>query len=418
MKKLSLILILLMAIICFQAEVVDKIVAKVGDEIILQNELEQNFAQMKQFSQENVSKIDVLNRMIESLLIIQKAKNEGYETDINRIRQETENYIRSIKSRYPTEKQFYNDLSKAGLTVSELKKQYRQSLKEQQLRQQIVANEINSKIHITDAELQDFYKEKKDSIPMRPAKDKIGLIMRKVEAGKETQKNALELINKIIERLSEGENFSRLAKEYSQGPSAVNGGELGWVEKGMMVKPFEDAAFRLKVDEISDVVKTQFGYHVIKVTAKRHSEIKVKHILIKNDPSENDIKAVNILMNQVRDKFINGEDFAKLAKTYSQDDSTAVRGGIMGEYTKAEYPQIFADYINNLDYGEISEVIDMDGILYLIAKLERVQSRPYTYAELYDQLYNELSSIKREKLYEDFIVKLKKESFVKILVDK
>jgi len=417
MKKI-IILLALLSVVLINAKTIDKIVAKVGDDIILQSELDQSFAQVKQFGQQNVSKLDVLNQMIESLLIIQKAEIDEYQVDINTIRQETEKYFEQIKSKYPSEKQFYNDLSQAGLTVSELKTQYKKSLKEQQMKQQIMMNEINRKIHITDAELQDFYKEKKDTIPIREEKDQIGMIMRKVEAGKQTKKLAIERINAIIEKLHEGNSFSKLAKQYSECPSSKNGGDLGWVERGMMVKSFEDAAFKLKVDEISDVVKTQFGYHVIKVVDKRYSEIKVKHILIKTEPSEKDIQAVHELLNNVIQKFKDGEDFGELAKTYSQDDSTAVRNGILGEFSKEDYPQIFSNEISKLNYGEISEVIDIQGILYILAKLKKVESRPFTYSELYDELNNELSSIKREKLYNEFIIELKKKAFVQILLDK
>ena len=416
MKKIFLIGLLLLALNIF-AKAIDKIVAKVGSDIILQSELDQNFAQIKQFGQQDVSKMDVLNQIIESKLIIQKAENEDYSVDINKIRQETENYVEQIKSKYPSEEYFFNDLSKAGLTISDLKLQYKKSLKEQQLKQQIIMSEINRKINITDAELQDFYKEKKDLIPIRSEKDKIGMIMRKVEAGKETKKNKLNKINEIIEQLHEGKSFTKLAKELSDGPSGESGGNLGWIEKGMMVKSFEDAAFKLKVDEISDVVKTQFGYHVIKVTDKRHSEIKVKHILIKVEPSETDVKAVHILMENIIEKYNSGEEFATLAKSYSQDDSTAINNGIMGEFNQDEYPQIFKETLLKLNYGEISEVIEMEGILYLLAKLEKVESRPYTYSELYKELHEELSNIKREKLYTEFIKDLKKESFVQILID-
>ncbi|MEA1972798.1 MAG: peptidylprolyl isomerase, partial [Candidatus Cloacimonadota bacterium] len=388
MKKIIFITLVLIVQTIF-AKPIDKIVAKIGNEIVLQSELDQAFAQINQFGQQNISKLDVLDQIIESKLIIQKAEVDEYQVDINRIRQETEKYLEQVKAKYPSEEQFYNDLSKAGLTLSDLKIQYKNSLKEQQLKQRIIMNEINRKINITDAELQDYYKEKKDLMPIRPEKNKIGIIMRKVEAGKKTKKDNLSRINEIIEKLHDGKNFTKLAKKYSEGPSGKSGGNLGWVEKGMMVKSFEDAAFKLKVDEISDVVKTQFGYHVIKVTDKRYSEIKVKHILIKEQPSKVDIQAVNKLMQNIIVKYNSGIEFSQLAKTYSQDDSTAVNGGIMGEFSNDEYPQIFTDYLQNLDYGEVSEVIDIEGILYILAKLEKVESRPYKYSELYDELFEE-----------------------------
>ena len=146
-------------------------------------------------------------------------------------------------------------------------------------------------------------------IPNRPEMYKVGMIVRFIEAGEDTKNKVLLEINKIRDKLNEGADFAELADEYSDGPSASNGGNLGFFGKGMMVKPFEDAAFALMPGEISEVIETQFGYHIIKVLEKKGNEVNASHILKIVEATENDVQANIQLMEGVLQKLAEGEDF-------------------------------------------------------------------------------------------------------------
>ena len=417
MKKTVIIACLLLTLTCLTAEVLDKIVAKVGREVILQSDLNQRMQQLEAAGMltDDVTTFDVLNDMIESKLIVQQAKKEEYEVDSNQIKSMAEEQIKQISSQFKTEAEFKQELKKANLTVPDLKEYYIEMITEQHLKEQIINQEIKTKIHITDMDVEQYYEEHKNDIPLRPEMTEIGMIMRMIEASKETKNKALLEINQIREQLIDGADFAEIAKKYSDCPSAANGGNLGFFGRGAMVKSFEDAAFALMPGEISEVVETPFGYHIIKVDEKKEDEVKASHILKQVEATEEDIAATIALMENVLKKLDDNEDFSELAMTYSQDDSSAVKGGIIGEFTEDNYPDLFKDYIKNINVGEHTRLIREDTNLYIFAKLHQIPERPYEYKEIYDQLRDLVTSQKQMKLYQNWMNELKQNSYLEIL---
>lgn len=419
MKRTILVVAALMLLVCLSAEIADEIIAKVGREIILKSDLEKRMQQINAsgMQMENLTQFDVLNDMIESMVIIQKAKEEEYEIDEQMIRDMVENQLKQVASQFPDELQFKKELRKAGLTVSELKEYYTEMMTEEQLKSQIIQYNIKNKIHITEGEVEEYYNENQAEIPKRPQSYKIGMIVRFIKAGDKTKNKILVEINKLRDMLNEGADFAELAKEHSDGPSSVNGGNLGFFGKGMMVKPFEDAAFALMPGEISDVIETQFGYHLIKVLEKKGDEVNASHILKKVEATPEDIQANIQLMESVLQKLNEGEDFNELAKTYSEDDQTAVNGGVIGEFTKDSYPEMFKDYLQDLEVGETTELIREDDGYYIFSVLDEVPEREYKYTEIFDRLKEMVTSKKEVELYENWINELMQETYVEILIN-
>lgn len=419
MKKILFIISILLIMMVLQAEVLDRIVAKVGREIILESDLIKRQQQLQAAGMltEEITKFDVLNDMIESKVIIQQAKKEEYEVDKAQIKSMAEEQIKQISSQFKSEFEFKQELKKANLNVLELKDYYIEMLTEQNLKEQIINSEIKNKIHITDVEIEEYFEENKTEIPLRPEMVEVGMIMRMIEPSKDTKNKALLEINKIRERLIDGEDFAEVAKETSDCGSAANGGDLGYFGFGAMVKPFEDAAFALMPGEISQVVETQFGYHIIKLEDKKDDEVRVRHILKKVEATEDDIKATITLMQKVLQKLNNGEDFKELAKTYSQDDSTAVKGGIIGEFAPDNYPEFFKEYLDKIEVGNHTELIREDTNIYIFAKLQVIPERPYEFMEIYEQLKDLVTTQKEMELYKNWTNELVQSSYVEILME-
>lgn len=418
MRKISIFLLLLLSV-CFviQGETVDRIVAKVGREVILQSELDKRYQQMiaSGMSEEDFTLESVLDEMIESELILIKAKESDIEIDEYMIKKMAEQELESLKLQFENELEFRQQLKvETGLTIAELKDYYVDLIKEQKLRESVISQEITSQIHVTDAEIEEFYQENLADIPIRKASDRIGMILLKMEPSKATKEELKREIYEIKDKLNKGADFAELAKEYSDCPSAPGGGDLGWVERGMMVKPFEDAAFKLEVGEISDLVETQFGYHLILMREKKDDQIKISHILKTLDASPEDKLRIRELADDIHKQIIKGEDFSVLAQEYSQDDSSAANGGIIGEYPPENYPELFSSYLQSLDYGEITDVIEEGDNLYIFGKLAKVEARPYTYEELYDQLKDQVFGKKQLELYDNMIENLKKTTYIEI----
>ena len=203
-------------------------------------------------------KNDILDSLIEREVLYQQSQKDGIQiTD-----QTIDDQLAAIKKRFPNETEYKNALSKMNLSEDEVKAQIKRGLSIKEL----IDQQVTSKVVITDEESKAYY----DKNPQRfkqPEQIKASHILIKVDAKADEAKKAeaRQRIEKVQQKLKDGGDFAALAKEYSEGPSSAKGGDLGYFRHGQMVKPFEEAALALKPNEVSDVVETRFGYHLIKV---------------------------------------------------------------------------------------------------------------------------------------------------------
>lgn len=203
-------------------------------------------------------KKDILEGLVERELLYQESQKAG----IKITGQTIDEQLAVIKKRFPSEAEYNNALNKMNLTEDEVKQQISRGLAIRDL----IEQQITSKIVITEAETKAYY----DGNPQmfkQPEQIKASHILVKVDAGAaEAQKaEARKKIEAVQQKIKDGGDFAELAKEYSEGPSNARGGDLGYFRRGQMVKPFEDAAFAMKANEVSGIVETRFGYHIIKV---------------------------------------------------------------------------------------------------------------------------------------------------------
>jgi peptidyl-prolyl cis-trans isomerase SurA len=419
MKK-YLLLMMVISLFSLSAEVIDSIIAKVGRDIILASELETRKQQLSATGMlnEEIEDIDILNEMIESKIILQKAKSEQYEVDQLEVNALAEEQINRIAKDFSSEDQFETVLmEEMGLTVPELKEFYIQMITEQRLKDQIISSEIKTKVHITEAEIEEYFNENSSELPLKPSHDQLGMIVREIKASKETRSAAMQEVNKIIDLLDEGEDFSAIINRLSDFGENISGGDLGFFGKGKMIKSFEDAAFSLRPGEVSGIVETIFGFHIIKMEERKEDEIRVSHILKEVKTTEEDILRTKELMDIVLEKLRSGEDFSELAQEYSQDDSSAVNGGVIGEFIPDEYPELFKDEFNNLGYGEYSDVVREGDNYYILYKIKQIAEKPYTYDEIYERLRQIVLSQKEVDIYENWIKELIKDSYVEIFLE-
>lgn len=271
MKKFA-VLILLYAVLlfpaCLKAEIVDGIVAVVNNEVVTQAELNAIllplYTQYKSTysDEELLMKIDeakknILYQLIEDKLILQEAHKIGMPaTD-----EEVAERLEQIKSQFSSSQEFKSALASQGLTVVDLKEKYR----EQIMIKKMVNREVRSRVSVTPIEIALFYEKNEDDFNL-PAQVKVMTIMiRKSEADPESNTDSLKKIKMIELKIAEGEDFAKLAREYSQDPSAVDGGDMGYIGKGQMMKKIDEVIFSLQPGEISETIETPVGYHVFKI---------------------------------------------------------------------------------------------------------------------------------------------------------
>ena len=203
----------------------------------------------------------VLENLIARELLYQETLKKGIKVSQDEINAQLIN----LKSQFPNEAEFNQALTRMDLTEASIKEKIQRDLALKKL----IEDEIVPKVTVSESEIRAFYDNNPETFK-QPERVKASHILIKVDpkADSAQKAEAKKKIDMVQAKLQKGEDFGALAKEYSEGPSAPKGGDLGYFSRGQMVKPFEDAAFAMKPGEVSGMVETRFGYHLIKVTDK------------------------------------------------------------------------------------------------------------------------------------------------------
>ena len=207
-------------------------------------------------------KKEVLENLINRELLYQETQREGIKINDATVNEQ----VMILVKRFSSEDEFKNALSKANLTEAALKAQIARGL----AIEKFIDTYVSKKTTVSDQEVKSFY-ESHPSLFKQPEQVRGSHILIKVEpqADEEKRAEAQKKIKEIQKKLRKGEDFATLAKELSECPSNAKGGDLGYFSRGRMVKSFEEAAFDLEFNEVSDIVETKFGYHLIKVIDKK-----------------------------------------------------------------------------------------------------------------------------------------------------
>ncbi|MDP6943358.1 MAG: peptidylprolyl isomerase, partial [Myxococcota bacterium] len=205
-------------------------------------------------------KHNILQRLIEKELIRQAAKKARVTVSHAAVARGLAEY----KKRFQTEAQFNNYLKHGRVTLKSIKDRIREKKR--------LENLLSSRgrLKVTKTEVREFYRANERFYVEKEGVEASHILVKLAEdAPRAEEKRAMKKIEKIQERLRRGSDFAAVAKKLSEGPSAAKGGDLGFFGRGQMVKPFEEAAFRLEVGAVSGPVRTRFGFHIIKVTDTR-----------------------------------------------------------------------------------------------------------------------------------------------------
>jgi peptidyl-prolyl cis-trans isomerase C len=247
-------------------------VATVNGSVITQEELDrevnlvrQRFVSMGRPMGE-IQLIAIRGQVLESLIGRELLYQEGQKKGIKIEKKRLETEYEGLKKRFSSEEEFESRLSTLKISEAEVKSQIERGM----LIQELIDKEVAEKVVIPEKDVKDYYDSHPDSFK-QPEQVRASHILMKVDPKVDAQQKAAarKKLEELRQRLLKGEDFVALAREYSEGPSSVKGGDLGYFGRGQMVKPFEDAAFALEIGELSDVVETRFGYHLIKVTGKK-----------------------------------------------------------------------------------------------------------------------------------------------------
>ena len=328
---LSLIVFANVPVFAQEGEIVDKIIAKIDDNIILKSELETAYIQF--LSSPDARNFDgdarclILRNYIESKVMLAMADIDSTYVDANTVDFQLEGRRQRIVAQFGSEKAIEDYY---GKTMDQFMEELRPAIEEQlriQQQEQLVVGDVN----VTPADIRRFFNQiPKDSLPLYSTEYEVGVIVKKPEPSDSEEQRVRDQLIKIRERALNGESFEILALEYSEGPSKTNGGNLGFATRGAMDPAYEAGALALKPGEISMPVKSAFGYHLIQLIEKRGNEYNSRHILIRPKPSQKEFDQVTQFLDSIRQEVLAGNmKFEDAAKEFSDDRTTKVNGGFM-----------------------------------------------------------------------------------------
>jgi peptidyl-prolyl cis-trans isomerase C len=218
-------------------------------------------------------RVKVLENLIDSELLYQESQSRGIKVENGKINEQFE----TVKNKFSSDEEFKSALEGMDYTENSLKEDIRRNM----AIQDFIESEISQNIVISDDESLDFYDNHPEYFTQPEQVQASHILITVDDPSDASQKSeAIIKIKEIKQKINAGEDFAVLAMEYSQCPSSAKGGDLGFFQRGQMVKPFEDAAFALQPGEISDIIETRFGYHLIKVT-DRKTEVVVPYEYMK-----------------------------------------------------------------------------------------------------------------------------------------
>lgn len=343
-----------------QSYLVDKVVAKIGSEFILLSEVEDQYAYSitQDPSLDTDIKCQILDGLIAQKLIIYQAKLDSVQVSDEEVEGQLTLRFDNILRQMNGDEEFFAEYYGAG--VAEMKERYRDDQKQQILAERMQGKLINS-VSITPAEVQQFYDAiPKDSLPYLDSEVEMSEIVIKPKVNSTQSDLAREKLVRIREKIVSGEkSFEEMALKYSMDPgSGARGGDLGFAKRGSYVPEFEATVFSLKPDEVSEVIETEFGFHVIKQLERRGNSVRARHILIKPDITEADNQSARDLLDSVRTLIASDSiTFEAAVKKYSDENAQSYtnNGRIKNRATGNNFFRT-----EELEYDVYVQIIDME----------------------------------------------------------
>lgn len=400
------------------AEPMDRIVAVVNNEVLLESELvdmEQTVRQQLHQRNATMPPSDVLRKQVMERLILQKVQLQKAESAGIRVGDDALNAaLKQIADNNKiTLSEFRDVLAKDGYNFVD----FRDSIREEMIINRLRKSQVEDRVVVSDREVDTYLKTQAVQGGSETSYHLLHMLINVPEAASPEQLQvAQDKLNVIKSLLDAGGDFSEVASGYSDGQNALEGGDLGWRKKGELPSLFADVVPELAVGEVSKPLRSGSGYHLVMVKDKKSEETHLvkqtlaSHILIKTNELTTDDDAEKRL-EQLRERILNGDDFEELARAHSDDTGSAIEGGSLGWSSPGAMVPEFEEKMNELPIGGVSEVFKSRFGWHLIKINDR---REENMAEEFNR-NKARSVIRQRKIEEDlesWLRELRDESYV------
>lgn len=411
-------------------QIIDQVIARVGGEYILLSGLEEQFALAASQSNNDLppeARCRMLDQLLVTKLLLNQSKLDSLEINDTEVESQLNARIDRILGYMGGDVQQFEDYY--GQSITATKEQFREDLREQ-LAVDRMRSSVVREVKVTPSEVKEFFAQiPKDSLPYFNAEVEIGEIVMQPTANQETRAATVAKLEQIAAAIEAGEmTFEEAAKKYSQDGSRQAGGDLGWTKRGKFVPEFEAAAYNLEPGQMSAVTESEFGYHLIKLQERRGNSIRVSHILLRPQVSEEDIAKTAATLDSVANLIRwDSISFSLAVKRYGFDKvqsynndgrmTNPASGNTFFEIGDLDPDIYFA--IDDMEVDSISEVMAFrspsgDEMLRVVQLQAQTEPHRATLAQDYAKIQQATIQSKQQQYLSDWIEKTINATFVEI----
>ena len=403
-----------------QIEILDKVVAIVDEDVVLESEVQRRlatiYAQIQQSGTQPPPQEIVVQQVLERLISERLQLNMGYSAGIRITDAELNDAMARIaSSNQLTMEQYAEQIHATGSTLSNV----REEIRNEMILMRVQQGQVMRRIRISNQELDNFLNSEEGRFMTSPDV-KVGHILLPVPSGKNNEEvNAiLQRAQGLLEEANNGTDFRQLAIANSADQTALQGGDLGWRKMAQLPGVFIEAVEKLEIGQISEPIRSDAGYHLIKLYERKGGGEQLieqhfaRHILIKPNEIRDEATAVSQL-TELRERVKAGEDFALLAKEFSEDPGSALNGGELGWSTPGMFVPEFEQTMGSIELNEVSAPFLSQFGWHILQVTER---RNQDFSENITR--NRAQNLLRQRKYEEelqvWLQEIRDEAFVEI----
>lgn len=404
-------------------ELVDRVVAVVGDTVLLLSEVQAEIQRLQAAGQpvpqdpagRDAFAREVVEARVRDLVLIQAARREGISVEDADVAAQVEQQIGEVRQRFGGEAGLIAALGESGLTLEQYRATLTQQARDAGLTQRFFQQRLASapRPAVTDAEIASFFQAQRASLGQRPATVSFEQVIIKPEASAEARAAARKTAEDVLRQLGTGGDFAVLARRFSADKgSGERGGELGWFRRGQMVRPFENAVYAMRPGETSGIVETEFGFHIIRLDRIRAGERQARHILIRPEITEADQSRARARADSVAAAVRGGASISTLAERYGTP--AAERGGdrIPLERLPPAYVTAFGTAAQGSLVGPFQVAPTPDASAWAVARLTARQAAgEYTLDDVREQVQ---ARIQEQKMITQLVAELRRSMYVDV----
>lgn len=400
----------------------NRIVAVVGNEIILQSELQEGIDFLK--LENEISAPDseltsqVLDELIKNRLLLEEAKKESVEVSRSEVEQEVEKNVMMLRQRFETAEEYEQALEREGMTERILRERYRTDVRKRLISQKLLAKKGLTNITITPSEIQRFYNLHKDSLARQSGQMAIAHILFLIEPSQKAETEAQKKITEIYDIIMRGGDYEEVAKSFSDDKQTKSrGGYLGNIAIELLQPEILAVVENLKTNEITPPFRSRSGYEIIKCLNRKGNKIELAHILVALRINRADSLETKRTAQTVRSLLLKGADFDSLAQVYSDDPMTRDSGGFLGEFLITGLQEPFRSAIQDLPTGAISEPVLSEHGFHLIKVLAKQDERILDLEEIQEQIRNYLFDEQLKDKMVEYVSRIAMRTYIEKYID-